>query len=536
MFSRKGVRQGKMNTLWTSLLASAAVVAILVSLLTLGRPDPGAAADKLVVYCAAGILLPVERIAAEYEDEYGMEIEIKFGGSNSLLAQIKVDKFSEADLYIAGDDYFTALACEEGLAAETLSVAHMRPVVAVGVGKESGITTFDDLLAEGVRLSVPDAEATALGRAIRDKLSAIDPGDQSAWSRLEKHVREHGVFKPTVPDVATDVIVGTVDAGIVWDATVAMPGVRDKLRAIPLAELEADPNLVSVAVLNSSPQPTAALKFARYLTARDRGLVTFEEFGLRPVEGDVWAERPSMRFFCGAVNRRAVDDIVHTFANREDVDIDVQYNGCGILTGQMKAISGQDPNLGFPDVYMACDVYYLENVKQWFQEAANVSDVEIVIAVPKGSDKVKSLHDLVKPGVRVSVGEPTQCTIGALTRRLLQAEGLWEKLKEKQRQDGEVVVEKSSSALLVPDAVTGHVDATVAYISDTLANRDKVDVVRMQSQHNLAIQPFSIARSSEHKHLGRRLFKRIAASPEAFTTAGFHFRLPQPSKAPGGDE
>jgi molybdate transport system substrate-binding protein len=235
------------------------------------------------------------------------------------------------------------------------------------------------------------------------------------------------------------------------------------------------------------------------------------------------------------VNRRAVDEIVNAFAKREGVDIDIKYNGCGILTSQMKTIDGQNPELGFPDVYMACDVYYLENVKQWFQEAANVSDVEIVIAVPKGNDKVRSLADLVKPGVRVTVGEPNQCTIGALTRRLLQAEELWDKLKEKQQTDGEVVVEKASSAMLVPDVVTGHVDATVAYISDTLANRDKVDVVRIESQHNRAIQPFSIAKSSEHKHLSRRLFRRIAASPEAFVSAGFRFRLGQPHGESGGD-
>jgi hypothetical protein len=36
-----------------------------------------------------------------------------------------------------------------------------------------------------------------------------------------------------------------------------------------------------------------------------------------------------------------------------------------------------------------------------------------------------------------------------------------------------VVVEKSSSALLVPDVVTGHVDAAVAYITDVMANRDR---------------------------------------------------------------
>ena len=533
MLMRQLCRNGKMNTLWTSVLASAAAVAVLVGLLIFGRPGAGPSADKLVVYCTAGVLQPVERIAAAYEKEYHTAIDIKFGGSNSLLTQIEVDKFGQADLYIAGDDYYTALAREKGLAAETLPVAHMRPVVAIRTKEDLRIASFDDLLAEGLRLSVPNADETALGRAIRGKLSGIDPGEKSAWSRLEKHVREHGVFKPTVPDVAADVMVGNVDAGIVWDATVAMPGLREKLRAIHLPELETDPNLVSVAVLNSSPQPTAALKFARYLTAGDRGLPTFEEFGLRPVEGDVWAERPSLRFFCGAVNRRAVDEIVAAFAKREGVDIDIQYNGCGILTGQMRTIDNQDPKLGFPDVYMACDVYYLENVKQWFQEAVNVSDVEIVIAVPKGSTRVQSPEDLIKPGVRVSVGDPAQCTIGALTRRLLEAEGLWEKLKEKEQQEGEVVVQKSSSALLVPDVVTGNVDATVAYMSDTLASSDRVDIVRIQSEHNRAIQPFSIAKSSEHKHLARRLFKRIAESPGAFENAGFHFRLPGANKDEG---
>jgi ABC-type molybdate transport system substrate-binding protein len=192
----------------------------------------------------------------------------------------------------------------------------------------------------------------------------------------------------------------------------------------------------------------------------------------------------------------------------------------------MQTIDGQRPEKGFPDVYMACDRYYLENVNQWFQDAVDVSDADIVIAVPKGSTKVKSLPDLIQPGIRVAVGEPSQCTIGALTRRLLVKEGLYDKLKEKQKQPGEVVVEKSSSALIVPDVVTGHVDAAIAYITDVQANLDTVDVLRIDSPLNLAIQPFSIAKTSDHKDLGRRLFRKISQSPAAFQKAGFHFRIP----------
>ncbi|MEO1971617.1 MAG: substrate-binding domain-containing protein, partial [Pirellulaceae bacterium] len=207
-----------------------------------------------------------------------------------------------------------------------------------------------------------------------------------------------------------------------------------------------------------------------------------------------------------------------------------------ILTSRMQTIDKQQPSLGFPDVYMACDVYYLENVKQWFQEAANVSDVELVIAVPKNSTMVKSLEDFVKRGVRVAVGEPTQCTIGALTRRLLKSENLYDKLKEKQAGDGEVVVEKSSSATLIADVAAGHVDATIAYISDVLPNTDDVDIIRIDSPLNIAIQPFSIAKTSEHKHLLRRLYKRIANSPEAFEAAGFPFRLTDKSVSESAGE
>ncbi len=525
-------RSGRISTLWTLILGASVVSVALVVLLNLGGPQAEGPTNKLQIYCAAGLRFPLEEVAKKYEQEYGVVIDPQYGGSNTLLNQIEIDKFSPVDLYLAADDFYTDAARDKGLAAEVLPLAHQRPVIAVRKDNPKQIESLEDLLAEDVVVAVASPDQAAVGKATRQRLSSIIDGDTNRWEQLERHITERklGVFKPTVNDVASDVKLGSVDAGIVWDSTVAMPTFRDELQAIAVPELDGDPNQVSVCVLNSSRRPTAALKFARYLAARDRGLPVFEEFGLRPVEGDVWVERPEITFFCGAVNRRAVEQIIAGFEKREDCVVNTIYDGCGILTSRMKTIDGQSQAQGFPDVYMACDVYYLENVKQWFQEAANVSDTEIVIAVPKGSTKVQALNDLIKPGIRVAVGEPDQCTIGALTRRLLAQEGLYDALKEKQKLEGEVVVEKSSSALLVPDVVTGHVDAAVAYITDVMANRDNVDVVRIASSLNLAIQPFSIARNSDHKYLVRRLFRRVAESPKAFEDAGFHFRLNEPSE------
>ena len=170
---------------------------------------------------------------------------------------------------------------------------------------------------------------------------------------------------------------------------------------------------------------------------------------------------------------------------------------------------------------MACDVYYLETVRDWFQEAVNVSDTDIVIAVQKGNPKgIQTLQDLARPGMRVAVGQPDQCTIGVLTRRLLEHEGLYDQLLKEN-----VVTQTATSALLVPAVTSKSADAALAYRTDTLAERDKVDVVTVESELSKAIQPYSIARSSHHKELGRRLFRAIARSRIAFEAAGFHWRL-----------
>ena len=533
MFSAARNR-GRINPLWLLILVSTLAVAALVLMLRVDlgilqpQSGPGGTgpARRLALYCAAGLRVPAEQIARQYEEEYGIPVEIQFGGSDTLLHQIEVNKFDTGDLYLAADQWYTDEAQQRGLATEAMPLAYQGLVIAVRKDSEKQIDSLGDLLAGNVRVALANPDQAAVGRATRRALQQVAADGGTLWDRLEQHVTKHGVFKPTVNEVASDIKLGSVDAGIVWDATVQMPAYRDELRGIPAPELEIERELVSICILNSSRQPTAALKFARYLSARDRGLLVFEQYGLKPVDGDVWAEHPEVTFFCGAVNRRAVEQIVAEFQQREDATVNTIYDGCGILTSRMQTIDGQRPDRGFPDVYMACDRYYLENVKQWFQDAVEVSDTEIVIAVPKGSTKVTGLADIIKPGIRVAVGEPSQCTIGALTRRLLVKEGLYDKLNEKQNQPGEVVVEKSSSALLVPDVVTGHVDAALAYLTDVKANLDTVDVVRFHSPLNLAVQPFSIARTSDHKYLGRRLLRKILDSPEAFEEAGFHFRSP----------
>ena len=317
--------------------------------------------------------------------------------------------------------------------------------------------------------------------------------------------------------MANDIKLGSVDAGIVWDTTAAQ---YPELEIVHVPELDAGEASVDITVLNSATNPTAALHFARYVSACDRGLQVFAETHFDVVEGDIWEDVPQMTFFAGSVNRRALDPIIKAFEQREGVRLNTIYNGCGILTGQMKVLA-DNKDRGFPDTYMACDVYYLETVKDWFQEAVNVSDTDIVIAVQKGNPKeIHALTDLLKSGVRVAIGQPDQCTIGVLTRLLLEHEGIYDQLLK-----DNVVTQTATSALLVPAVTSKSADAALAYRTDTLAESDKVDVITIDSELSKAIQPFSIAKSSKQKNLARRLYLTIARSRNAFESAGFHWRL-----------
>jgi ABC-type molybdate transport system substrate-binding protein len=116
------------------------------------------------------------------------------------------------------------------------------------------------------------------------------------------------------------------------------------------------------------------------------------------------------------------------------------------------------------------------------------------------------------------VGQPEQCTIGALTRTMLQKMNLYDAVMSN------AVMQTASSAMLIPTVTTKSVDATLAYNTDTLAESDKVDAVRIDSEYAKAIQPFGISRSSEFKYLGRRLKKRIIEEKDKFISAGFNVR------------
>jgi len=506
--------------LFTGRLAISSTVILFVVLLVLmykTAPQPTgseAAGRPLILFCAAGMRMPIEEIRQAFEKETGIRVDVQYGGSNTLLNQMQVSR--KADLYLAADRAYVDRARGMGLVREILPIAHMMPVIAVPEGNPKRIWSIDHLLKPGMKVALGNPEQAAIGKATREALQR-----SGHWERVEKVARDNGVFKPTVPDVANTVKIGSVDAGIVWSATASQ---IDGIAGVRVPELDAAAGLICVGVATETDASADALNFARYLTGANKGLQVFGKLGYDPVEGDPWTLKPEITFFSGSVNRKGLANAIKTFEEREGVRVNTVFNGCGILTAQMRTIHSDG---SFPDAYMACDQSYLDVVQDLFGEGTQVTKTRIVIVVAEGNPKnIQTLEDLARPGIRLAVGQPEQCTIGMLSRKLLESVGLYTKLIE-----NNVVTQTATSAMLVPAVTTGAADAVLAYRTDTIPEAERVDAVLIDSPLARAVQPFALSRKSDQHLLGARLFETITEARAAFEEAGFDWLLegePQP--------
>lgn len=493
-------RRGGISPSWLAVLSSVVLVAALAILLMrtssvkMSRPEGG-----LLVFCAAGIKPPVETTAKEYEAEYRIPVQLQYGGSGTILNNLRIS--GAGDLYIAADESYIRLARDRGLIAETMPLARQHPVIAVRKGNPKNVRSFDDLFMDGLAIALANPEAASIGRLVKDALQK-----SGTWARLEARVK---VFKPTVGDVANDVKLGSVDAGIVWDSTVKQ---YPELEAVPIAELQSHEETVTIAVLNSSKDPSAALRFARYLSARDRGLKHFGAMGYTPTDGDAWAETPELILFSGAVNRVAIEDTVKAFEAREGVRISRVYNGCGILVAQMKAG-------GRPDAYLTCDESFVAPVKTLFDDGVvRMSETDIVIVAPKNNPKnIRRLLDLARPGLRIGVTNPEQSTLGALTQTLLTKAGIREQVMTN------VVTMTPTADMLLNETRTGALDAAIVYVANANKAREHLDVLPLDMPGSVAVQTFSVGKDSRHKQLAGRLLHalRTAEQADRYRAAGF---------------
>lgn len=461
------------------------------------------APKPLTVFCAAGVRAPMEKVARAWTAETGQPVHLQYGGSGTLLNNLRIAP--RADLYLAAADAYMQQARASGLVAERLPLATQQLVIAVPEGNPLGIASLEDVLDGKVRLAVPNPDATAAGSTCRRVLQQA-----GLWKQLQASIV---VTKPTVNDVAADVRLGAVDAAITWDTTTSLV---QGVQAVRDAVFDPSREQVGIGVLTNCSQPTAALAFARFLSSRDKGAPVFAAAGFMPVQGDVWAKEPRLTLFAGGMLRPALEPVITAFCEREGVHIDRSYNGCGILVAQIR-------NGAAPDAYAACDQSFLDMVQGQFTPGTLLSRNAMVLLVPKGNPAgLTSAEDLLQPGLKIGVASPDRSALGALAVGALIEAGLWDTLKA----SGNIKVESATGDFLVNQVRAGGLDAAIVYHSNARASeavRSTTDVVHLGIPAPFARQPWAVRRDCRHAQTLGRLLEAIeqARAAGVFTELGF---------------
>lgn len=164
-----------------------------------------------MVFAGAASKPALEEAGRAFEGKTGVKVRFIFGGSGTVLSQIKMSR--RGDLYIPGSPDFMVMAERDGV-VEPSSIkimAYLVPAILVQEGNPQNIRTPADLAKPGLRVAIGNPEAVCVGLYAYELLE---------HNGLLDDVRRSGTvvtYAESCEKTATLLALKKVDAVIGWD-------------------------------------------------------------------------------------------------------------------------------------------------------------------------------------------------------------------------------------------------------------------------------------------------------------------------------
>ena len=177
----------------------------------------GGGEPPLRVAAAASLVAVLPEIVERFEEAHpDVEVELRFGGSQLLAAQI--EEGAAADAFIAANDAQARRLLNAGLAVSSRVVAGNRLVVAVDVA--SALHSVDQLAEPGVRVAIA-VPVVPVGALTEDALRRLDPA-------VADGIRANVITQdPSVRIVLSRLQIGEADAVFVYATDLAAANARE---------------------------------------------------------------------------------------------------------------------------------------------------------------------------------------------------------------------------------------------------------------------------------------------------------------------
>ncbi len=230
---------------------------------------------SITVFAGSASKPALEDAARAFTEATGTQVYLNFGGSGTVLSQMKVSK--SGDLYIPGSpDYMAIAAADSVVDADSVQiVAYLVPAILVPAGNPLDIHGLADLARPGLEIGIGNPEAVCVG------LYAYEIMEYNGL--LEQIVPNIVTHAESCSKTASLVALGSVDAILGWRVFAAW---HDTVEAVYL-EPQQLPRLAYVpgAVSNYTQNRDSAQAFLDYLTS-PQGQAYFSKWGYLATEAE----------------------------------------------------------------------------------------------------------------------------------------------------------------------------------------------------------------------------------------------------------
>lgn len=247
------------------------------------------AAESLLVYAGAASKPPTEEAARLYTEKTGVKVELVFGGSGSVLAQMKLAR--QGDIYFPGSSDYMEKAKRGGdVYADTERIlVYLVSAINVPRGNPHGIRSLKDLTRAGLRVAIANPETVCVGTyAVEIVEKSFGAAEKAAFRRNLVNYTE------SCERTATAISLKMADAVIGWSVFEHWDPARIETVRIPSAQV---PRIgyIPVAVSRFTRDRKAAQAFIDFLAGPEgRRIFARHKYFATPREAMDWlgAEKP----------------------------------------------------------------------------------------------------------------------------------------------------------------------------------------------------------------------------------------------------
>jgi molybdate transport system substrate-binding protein len=234
------------------------------------------------------------------------------------------------------------------------------------------------------------------------------------------------------------------------------------------------------------------------------------------------AEKPPRRLLFYAANglRPPLSEAAEVFGRENGCAVDCDFAGSNTLLGKLRVSQRGD-------LYMPGDEWYVEEAaKAGFQLSRHtVCYWAPVLLVKKGNPKeVRTLQDLLKPGVQVGLGDARACAIGRTSVALLEKNGLRDADLAKN-----VVYRSTTVNELANHVKAGQVDAAIVWDATAAQYPDVAEAVPIPAERNLLVKvEVCVLKFTEAREQAERFCEFLKSAKGQAIFRRHHYRVDAP--------